>query len=437
MNNLPSIVKNNQKLLGQLALVVVISGGIVGVGLFQGNRWMAQPTDPEATQPETPPGVAALGRLEPAGEIIQVAAPLALDGDRLKELQVQVGDTVQGGQTIAVLDSQDRLRDEVIQAQTQVRLAQARLAQVQAGAKPGAIAAQKATVVQVSSDVAGQIQVQQQVLAGIQAQYAGDKSAQTATVKRLEAELKTAESELERYRTLYGEGAISASLYDSKQLSVTVTRQQHQEAIAILQRIESTAQRQIQEAQAELARLQSAGSAQLAAAQSSLAEVAEVRSVDLQIAQAELENAQAALLKAQNNLAKATIKAPQPGRVLEIYTRPGEQVSDDGIVALGQTDQMWAIAEVYQSDIGRVRVGQVAQIQGQAFEGQLSGQVVEIGQQIRRQNVFSNEPGENLDRRVVEVKVALSPEASQRVASFSNLQVQVVIDVASPEPPSN
>lgn len=82
---------------------------------------------------------------------------------------------------------------------------------------------------------------------------------------------------------------------------------------------------------------------------------------------------------------------------------------------------MLAVAEVYQSDISRVHLGQSARVTGQAFEGELTGKVVEIGQQVSRQNVFSNTPGENLDRRIVEVKIALTPEDSQRVAVFSNL----------------
>ncbi|MEL7316771.1 MAG: HlyD family efflux transporter periplasmic adaptor subunit, partial [Cyanobacteria bacterium J06559_3] len=231
------------------------------------------------------------------------------------------------------------------------------------------------------------------------------------------------------YQTLYKAGAVSASLYDSKQLDVDTARQSHTEAEAVLSRTEATAQRQLQEARAELARLESTGQAQLTAEQSTLEQVAEVRAVDVQMAQAELDAAQADLEKAQNELARATIRAPRAGQVLKIHTQPGEQMSEEGILALGQTDQMLAIAEVYQSDIQRVALGQSATVRGQAFAGELQGKIVEIGRQISRQNVFSTEPGENLDRRVVEVKIALTPEDSQRVAGLSNLQVQAVIAV--------
>ena len=59
---------------------------------------------------------------------------------------------------------------------------------------------------------------------------------------------------------------------------------------------------------------------------------------------------------------------------------------------------MMAVAEVYQTDISKVKLGQTAVITSQAFTGELRGTVSYIGLQVNRQNVFSNEPGENLDQ---------------------------------------
>ena len=429
MNRISLNFKPKIWLLRLLLAATVATGGTLYIGLTQGSGSTAG--SPETTAPVELPGVSALGRLEPTGEIIQVAASLDLDGDRLAILLVEVGDSVNVGDPIAVLDSHDLLQDEVTQAQMQIRMAESKLAQVKAGAKSGEIAAQAAVVSQQSAELAGQLRIQRQTIARIEAQYDGDRAAQTATIRRLQAELQTAEAELTRYQALYQAGAVSASLYDSKRLSVDTTGQALAEAKAVLTRTEATTNRQLQEAQAELARLERTGQARLSAEQSTLDQVTEVRAVDVQMAQAELDAAQASLVKAQNNLAKATIRAPRAGQVLQIYTRPGEQISTEGIVALGQTEQMLAIAEVYQSDISRVALGQQAIVRGQAFEGELQGEVIEIGPQISRQNVFSSEPGENLDRRVVEVKIALTPEHSQQVANLSNLQVQTVITVSS------
>jgi HlyD family secretion protein len=85
------------------------------------------------------------------------------------------------------------------------------------------------------------------------------------------------------------------------------------------------------------------------------------------------------------------------------------------------------VAEVYQTDIGKIKLGQQAVITGDAFSEKLQGTVSQIGLQVSKQNVFSNQPGENLDRRVVEVKIRLSPRDSKRVAGLTNLQVQTAI----------
>ncbi len=90
---------------------------------------------------------------------------------------------------------------------------------------------------------------------------------------------------------------------------------------------------------------------------------------------------------------------------------------------------MLVVAEVYQTDIGKIQLGQQAVITGQAFSGELRGKVSHIGLQVNKQNVFSNQPGENLDRRVVEVKIHLNPEDSTRVGSLTNLQVQTAIEL--------
>ncbi|UJB69973.1 biotin/lipoyl-binding protein [Acaryochloris sp. 'Moss Beach'] len=430
MNSCPLKLKPKPWLIGTLIAAIAASGGIVFVGLAQSDWQGTSPSDSSSLQPSILPNVAALGRLEPTGEIVKVAAPLALDGDRLTELKVKLGDTIQAGDPIAVLDSRDRLLDEVAQAQAQLRVTQVKLAQVQAGAKPGAINAQRATVSQQSAEAIGQLRIQRQTIARLEAQYEGDRTAQTAAVQRLAAELRTAQKELARYQSLYQAGAVSASLFDSKQLSVETTQQALKQSTAELSRTDGIAQRRLREAQAELGRLESTGQAQVATARSRLAEVAEVRSVDIQMAQAEVNAAQVSLTKAKKNLARATVKAPSNGQILQIYTRPGEQMSSDGIVALGQTAQMLVIAEVYQSDIHRVQIGQAATIRGQGFTGELKGKVVELGRQISRQQVFSGDPGENLDRRVVEVKIALKPTDSQQVANLSNLQVQTVIQIS-------
>jgi HlyD family secretion protein len=337
------------------------------------------------------PKVTALGRLEPEAEVITLSAPLALDGDRIAELLVTEGDRVKAGQVIAILDSRDRLQDAVQQAQEQVKVSEAKLAQVKAGAK------------------IGQIQAQKEQISRLEAELIGEIKTQDATIARLQAQVNNARSEYNRHQQLYRDGAISTSTLDSKILALETAHEQLNEALATQDRTTNTIQ------------------AQLAEARANLDQISEVRPVDVQAAQTEVDSAISALERAKTDLAQAYVRAPIASQVLKIQTRSGEKIGDEGIVELAQTDSMIAIAEVYQSDIAKVKLGQSAEITGQAFQGIVRGKVYQVGLQVSRQNVFSDQPGENLDRRVVEVKIRLDPEDSKRVAGLTNLQIQTAI----------
>jgi ABC exporter DevB family membrane fusion protein len=149
------------------------------------------------------------------------------------------------------------------------------------------------------------------------------------------------------------------------------------------------------------------------------------------VAEAELLASQAAVKRADAELALAYVKAPKNGQILKIRTWPGEVVSSQGIVDLGQTDQMYVRAEIYETDINRVKIGQVAKIKGDGSIGDLTGKVDEIGLQIGRKEVLGTDPVADADARVVEVKIRLDPESSQKVKRLTNLEVNVVISASS------
>ncbi len=381
-----------KNLLGLIIVATAVSGILTVYGLSQFQS-LQKPTAQAVNRPSPMKKVTALGRLEPEGEVIELSAPLTLDGDRIARLLVREGDTVKAGDTIAILDSHKRLQDAVSQAEKDVKVAQTKLAQVKAGAKSGEITAQKATIARLKAENSTQI------------------SAQKATIARLQAELNNAQSEYQRNQNLYQEGAISASSRDSKRLTW------------------ETAQQQLAEAQANLKRIISSGQEQINAAKATLNQIAEVRPVDVKVARAELDRAIAALKQAKTNLEQAYIRAPMVGQIIKIHVRKGEKIGDSGVAEIAKTSQMMVVAEVYQTDISKIKLGQKAIISGQALTSKLNGEVTQIGLQVNRQNVFSNQPGENLDRRVVDVKIRLNPKDSKRASGLTNLQVETAIQL--------
>ncbi|MEM6837907.1 MAG: HlyD family efflux transporter periplasmic adaptor subunit [Cyanobacteria bacterium P01_C01_bin.120] len=372
----------------------VAIAGVLGIGVWQVGQ-MRQVRLQEAAQQAAAQveitTVTALGRLEPQGEMIQLTAPTSTQESRIDQLLVRAGDRVQAGDVIAILDNRDRLQAALQRAEERVRVAAAELARVQAGAQTG------------------ELQAQRDEIARLEAERVGRLNTQRATVARLEAELQNARTEFDRYSTLYQRGAVSASERDTRELSYT------------------TAQRQFQEAQAELARIDTASQQEVSRARATLEQIAEVRPVDVQVAEAEFQAAQAEVAEAQANLDQATVRSPVAGQVIKIHTRPGEIIASDGIATLGQTDQMMAIAEVYQSDIAKIQVGQSATITSSAVPETLTGTVERIGLQVEPQQVVDEDPAANVDARVVEVHVRLDEASSGQVAGLANLQVTVTV----------
>lgn len=375
-----------------ILVTVALIAGSTGTYFVLSKRLVAQSSDTANKAAMPPDKVAAIGYLEPKGEVIQISTADSGTGARVEKLLVAQSDRVAAGQVIAILNTYDRLQAAVRGAEVNVQVAQASLDRVKAGAKRGDINTQQEKVQNLRAELTGQIATQQ------------------ATIERVEAEVKNAETECKRYRVLYRDGAVSESRQDSVCLQQETTQKSFSEAQANLKRTIATLERQIKEAEA------------------SLNSVAEVRPVDVQVATAELAAAKAALQQAKENLALASIRTPRAGQILEIHTYPGEIVGEDGIVSLGQTDQMYVRAEVYETDISRVQLGQSAIISGEGITDNLLGVVDEIGLQIKTKDVLGTDPVADADARVVQVKIRLTPEDSRKVSGLTKLQTYVLIN---------
>ncbi len=134
---------------------------------------------------------------------------------------------------------------------------------------------------------------------------------------------------------------------------------------------------------------------------------------------------QAQLQRAKAELELAVVRSPITGRVLDVHARAGERVGPDGIAELGQTDAMYAIAEVYETDVPRVRVGQRATVNSPAQPQAVSGTVDRVGLKIGKKDVLSVDPAAKTDARVVEVRILLDDPT--QVAGLTNLEVDVAI----------
>jgi len=294
---------------------LLIAGAVLvalaaGIGVLQRRplpRPAPQAASASASRPAVPPvleAVSALGRLEPAGNIRKLAAPVTDFGasPRLTALYVQEGQLVRAGQVLASFDNRPTL-----QAQETLLLTR---------------------------------------------------------ISSLKQQLDLLDRETSRYRQLTNSGVFAIGALEQREIKV----------------------------------------------------------VDLR---GSLQEAKAELRKVRTDLAKSQLQAPIGGLVLRINTHPGERPGDAGILEIGANDQMEAVAEVYESDIGRVRPGQAVTLTSEngGFQGSLEAKVLRISPQVRQRQLLSTDPTGDADARVVEVRLALSPAEIQRVRQLAGLKI--------------
>lgn len=375
-----------------------------------------------------PQAIAALGYLEPQGEVIQLSAPAFMEGARVKKLLVKRGQQVKAGQIIAIIDNSDRLTAILEEAKTNVKVANARLQQVKAGVKQGEITAQKSKFQATQAELQGQIATQKATIASLKYDLEGQENTQKAVIQRIESELKNAQTECSRYENLYIDGAISTSQKDNICLQKEIKENQLKEAKSTLNQIITTKQEQINQATANLNRTINTVSRQINQEKATLAAVSEVRPTDVILANTQLEAAQKAVKTAQANLDLSYVRSPQNGQIIKIHTWTGELVNNKGIVSIGNTQQMYVTTEIYETDINKVKLGQIATIKADGIVEELTGIVDEIGLEISSKNVLGTDPVADADARVVEVKIKLNPQDSIKVSRLTNLQVNVIIN---------
>ncbi|MCG8462093.1 MAG: efflux RND transporter periplasmic adaptor subunit [Holophagales bacterium] len=161
-------------------------------------------------------------------------------------------------------------------------------------------------------------------------------------------------------------------------------------------------------------------------------------------ARARLVTARSELAAAEARLERTLIRAPVSGTVLQIFTWPGESTDSGPLLRMGETGNMYAVAEVYQTDARWIEPGQRTIVTSPALPpsesggaagalgdmGVLEGTVERVGRSIHKNDVLGVDPSADRDARVVEVRITLhSPEVAAR---FVHLQVDVTLYTSDP-----
>ncbi len=227
----------------------------------------------------------------------------------------------------------------------------------------------------------------------------GDIAAQSALVDRMEAELQSARRELDRARQLNAQKVLTAENLEQKELSF------------------ESAKLECQRARAQLDSLK------------------EVRDVDVRLQERDVAAANASLDRARAELDAASVRSHVAGRILKIHARPGEKISDRGILQLGDVAHMQAVAEIFEADVHGLQIGQPATIRISSDGREIIGTIEQIGLMVARKDVLSNDPVSDTDARVLEVRIALPEHDIPYVERLSNARVEVSIDLGAAKVP--
>jgi HlyD family secretion protein len=161
--------------------------------------------------------------------------------------------------------------------------------------------------------------------------------------------------------------------------------------------------------------------------------------VQIELARATLDRVQAQfpltslerqIALAEMSAKRMTLYAPCDCRVLNIRVKPGEAIGSGPVVSLGDTRRMRAVAEVYETDIAKVRVGQKALVSSRALAKSIGGTVAQVGAMIFKNDVLNVDPAARADARIVQVWIDLDDSAA--VERLTNLTVDVLIATSQP-----
>ncbi len=372
-----------------------VTGMLVSVsGLYrlgEAIRYGPPPPEPAVSpQGHSQTGVWALGRLEPAGGVIDV---MGIPGDRLLSLDVEIGAQVVAGQRLGTWESEGAAEREIVLIDAQIAEARRRWENEQREAERRLELARLAEA-HADSQAKRQLETEEKRL------------------ELLQLAVATAEQRYDQLVWLTGR---------APDLVAPVEKQEAEFALR----------------KAEL-ELQIARSA-FEALRQTVSQTAEKAAAERKAAEEILKHLQEAnpleALQIQRQIAverklASSLLAPQSGQVIRIGMQPGERVTQQPVVQLADLTRMVCVAEVPFHQVSSLREGQQARLHSRVFaEGEqvgfLTGKVTHIGATTGRPELRRLDPFAPAEQPAVEVRIELDPQASQVAARWLFLEVEV------------
>ena len=138
--------------------------------------------------------------------------------------------------------------------------------------------------------------------------------------------------------------------------------------------------------------------------------------------------AEAAVEEAEKIWNSYFVKSPINGKILETHAKSGEAVSMEGVCEIADLSELFAEAEIYVADVRKVKAGAAASITSDAIAGKtFKGKVESVSASVRNNKVFSADPGEYSNLKVVRAKIRLenAEELKNLIGSQVNIRIAI------------
>jgi ABC exporter DevB family membrane fusion protein len=274
---------------------------------------------------------------------------------KIEKILVREGELVKEGQLLAQFEARE-LTAQVGVAKTAALVAQAALAEAEAGPRPREIAAAE------------------------------------EELHDAEAQLTKADADWQRFQRLRTEGVVATADWEQ-----------------VRQRLDSNqARRNVAD---QLLRQMREGT----------------RPETLAMLHRKLDLARAEITRTEAALADARLTAPYAGVITRKHREDGEAL-DIGLPVLdiATLNERYVRAEIDETDIGRLKVGQAAQVSADGFPGlELAGQIVEIKQQMGPKKLIPTDPSKIVDYKVLDVEVSLPADCPYPIKLPVNVRISL------------
>ncbi|MBI3990364.1 MAG: efflux RND transporter periplasmic adaptor subunit [candidate division NC10 bacterium] len=209
------------------------------------------------------------------------------------------------------------------------------------------------------------------------------------------AVLDEAKATVERFSELLKEGAISQAQFDEANRRYWVAAAQHRSAKEQLSLLEAGTREEVK-----------------------------------RMVRAQVKRAEADLRHVQAMLQNTMIKVPVSGKIVRKHMDVGEVtffLDPRPIVTLADMSRVQVRAEIDETDVRKVKVGQETVVTSDAYPGkEFRGTVIEIGTMVGKKSIRSEKPAEMLDTKVLEAQIELPRDTPLKLGLTVDVKISAV-----------